>query len=250
MKKFVAILFLTLSILACNLGQSTSLSATQTALSSTVAAISDHATQAAWTATPSSVPTADFTARIGATGADLFTGPNENYSKVANVSGDVTIVGQAYGCEWLKVVSNSNPSDIGWISAEEITYSVQCSDMVAADFPPLPPTATMTPLPTSTATETPYPTPTATKKPSSVVPPPVTCQVNSNIIIQNRSGSSFTLSLRGPGNFTFYLGADEYSTVNVCSGTYDYYVSGTCNGSPASGSGKISDGDQVYFVCQ
>ncbi len=96
------------------------------------------------------------------------------------------------------------------------------------------------------------PTPTPTRAPAAVNPAPaaVTCQIDSNIIISNRSGAPFTIQLSGPGNFTFSLGAEDYSTVKVCSGSYTYYIYGTCNGSPASGSGRISDGDQVYFVCK
>jgi hypothetical protein len=96
------------------------------------------------------------------------------------------------------------------------------------------------------------PTPTPTRAPAAVIPAPakVSCLVNSNIIIANRSGSPFTIQLSGPGNFSFSLGAADYSTVKVCSGTYTYYIYGTCNGSAASGSGKISDGDQVYFTCR
>jgi hypothetical protein len=249
MKKYIAILLLALSVLACGLGPSTQILATQTALASTVAAVSDLSTKAASTEIPASVSTPDYVAKI--TGAQLYNGPDESYPKTAFLYGDVTIIGQAYNCGWFKVVSNSNSSLMGWISADKFSHSINCLDVKAADFPPVPPSPTITPIPTPTATDTPLPTPTATKVPATVVPPPpaVSCQINSNIIIQNRSGAPFTLNLTGPGNFTFYLGADDYSTVRVCSGTYNYTVYGTCNGSPASGSGRISDGDQVYFAC-
>jgi hypothetical protein len=95
--------------------------------------------------------------------------------------------------------------------------------------------------------------PTPTPLPAAVKPAPVApsvnCQVNSNIIISNRSGYPFTINLAGPGNFSFSLGAGAYSTVRVCSGSYNYTIYGTCNGAPASGSGRISDGDQVNFIC-
>ena len=106
--------------------------------------------------------------------------------------------------------------------------------------------ATATPLPSPTLTPLPLP-PIATSKPPA---PSVSCQINSNIIIQNRSGSPLTLYLTGTGSFTFNLGSGDYSTVKVCSGSYNYTVYGTCNGSPANGSGRISDGDQVYFACK
>jgi hypothetical protein len=249
MKKYIAILLLALSVLACGLGPSSQLITTQTALASTAAAVSDLSTKAAWTEMPASVPTPDYVAKL--TGSDLYSGPDESYPKTAFIYGDVTIIGQAYECAWFEVVSNSNSSYTGWVRANKLSRSIKCSDVIAADIPPVPPTPTITPIPTPSATDTPLPTPTATEVPANVVPPPpaVSCQINSNIIIQNRSGAPFTLNLTGPGNFTFYLGADDYSTVKVCSGTYNYTVYGTCNGSPASGSGRISDGDQVYFAC-
>ncbi len=249
MKKYIAILLLALSVLACGLGPSTQLLTTQTALASTVAAVSELSTKAASTEIPASVPTLDYVAIL--TGSDLYDGPDESYPKAAYIYGDVTIIGQAYECAWFKVVSNSNSSYTGWASADKLSYSIKCPDVPAADFPPVPPTSTITPVPSPIATDTPLPTLTATEAPANVVPPPaaVSCLINSNIIIQNRSGAPFTLNLTGPGNFTFYLGADDYSTVKVCSGSYDYTVYGTCNGSPASGSGRISDGDQVYFSC-
>jgi uncharacterized protein YraI len=251
MKKYMAILFLALSILACSVGNSSQLVSTQTALTSTAEAISRLSTQSAWTSTPAAAPAPDFTAEIGPAGADFFSGPGEKYPRIGSIHGQVTIVGQAFQCAWFKVVSNSSASDSGWVSAEKLTYSINCKDVEVSDIPPLPSTPSFTPTPQPTATKTPPPLPTATQKPASdaPAPPAVGCMVNSNIIIQNRSGAPFTLYLTGPGSFTFYLSADEYSTVEVCSGTYDYYVEGTCNGSAASGSGRISDGDQVYFEC-
>ena len=194
---------------------------------------------------PTSTPAIDYSASIGSSGADLFSGPGENYPKTITLQGDVTIIGQAYSCSWFKVASVSNSTDIGWISADNLTYSVNCSDVKLVAFPPAPqPTPTDTPLPSPTAT--------ATKAASIPVPPGspnVNCEINSNIIIQNRSSDPFTLVLSGTANFTFYIGAGEYTTEKVCSGSYNYIVYGTCNGAPATGSGRISDGDQVYFVC-
>jgi hypothetical protein len=109
-----------------------------------------------------------------------------------------------------------------------------------------PPTPTLTPtkaplLPTKASLVTPVVTPGPAK-------PVVNCQINSNILISNRSGSSITLYLSGPASFSFVLGLDNNS-VNVCAGTYNFTVNGTCNGVPTSGSGKISDGDNIYFSC-
>ena len=160
----------------------------------------------------------------------------------------MTIVGQANNCAWFKVVSNADSTATGWVSAGKLTYTVQCSDVQLADFPPPPiPTSTDTPFP---PTDTPLPPPVATSAPSAPSAPSVNCLVNSNIIIQNRSGSPFTIYLSGPGSFVFSIGASGTSTVKVCSGSYNYTITGTCKGAPASGSGRISDGDQVYFACK
>ena len=86
----------------------------------------------------------------------------------------VTIVGQAYGCEWFKVVSNGNSPVNGWVRADEIVYTVKCSDVKAADIPPTPtvtPTITPTYTPTSTFTPTSTSTPTSTFTPSSTPTP-------------------------------------------------------------------------------
>jgi uncharacterized protein YraI len=192
------------------------------------------------TFSPTFTSTPDFTAGTGLTGVDLYGGPGEYYAQTAFVNGDVTILGQAYGCSWFKVVSVTNSSDIGWVSADKLKYTVECSIVKTVDIPSTPmPTATNMPLPTATST-----------KFAQVAPPTsaANCQINSNIIISNRSGNPITLILKGPASFTFNLPPDTKSVL-VCSGTYDYTIYGTCNGSPASGSGKISDGDKFIFNC-
>jgi len=107
-------------------------------------------------------------------------------------------------------------------------------------------------VPTELPTETPSPTATATPRPTNTyVPQSVepSCMVNSNIRIDNRTDGAATLFLTGPGSFTFSLPQGS-NTVLVCSGSYDYTISGTCGGSAASGMGRISDGDDIYFYCQ
>lgn len=254
MKKIIAFCVLVMSVLACGQFQSSQQLATQTAavstatsMAATAQALALAATEAAWTPTPTSTPAIDYTAYIGNNGTELFSGPGEAYSSTFLSTDKVTIVGQAYQCAWFKVVSNSDPTMLGWVSAVNITYTVKCSDVQAADFPAAPlPTTTDTPFP---PTDTPPP-PTATTARSASSAPSNSCQVNSNIIIQNRSGAPLTINLSGPGNFSFYIGVSANSTVKVCSGSYNYTIYGTCNGSPASGSGRISDGDQVYFACK
>jgi hypothetical protein len=254
MKKIIALFVIAMSIISCGQFQSSQQLATQTAAASTATsvvltaeALAQAATEAAWTPTPTSTPAIDYSAQINGTSAQLFAGPGETYSSMILDTDKVTIIGQAYQCAWFKVVSNADSNKSGWISADEITYSVKCSDVQVADFPPAPlPTSTDTPIP---PTDTPLPPPTSTKAPAAPSAPSVSCQVNSNIIIQNRSGAPVTIYLSGPGSFAFSIGASETSTVKVCSGSYNYTIYGTCNGSAASGSGRISDGDQVYFHC-
>jgi hypothetical protein len=256
MKKIITLLVLVMSILACGQFQSSQQLATQTAaasaatsMASTAQALAIAATEAAWTPTPTSTPAIDYTAHLGSNGAELFDGPSENYSITFLSIDKVTVIGQAYQCAWFKVASSADPTMTGWVKADKISYTVQCSDVQAVGFPPPPlPTLTDTPFP---PTNTPLPPPPiATSAPSAPSAPSVSCQINSNIIIQNRSGAPFTIYLTGPGSFTFSIGPSENSTVKVCSGSYNYTIYGTCNGSSANGSGRISDGDQVYFACR
>ena len=257
MKKFIAVIILAMSIVACGQFQSPQQLSTQTAVSlaetsvaSTAVSLASTATASSWTPT---APPVDYTGDLGIFSGQLFEGPDTKYPVAYLASGKVTIVGQAYQCAWFKVISKTDPSQSGWISADKFSHTVACADVKQADFPPVPvPTSTDTPIPPTDTpippTDTPIPVvPTAPKAPSA---PSVSCQVNSNIIIQNRSGAAFTIYLTGPGSFTFYISAGAYQTVKVCSGSYNYTIYGTCNGSPASGSGRISDGDQVYFACR
>jgi hypothetical protein len=198
-----------------------------------------NAIAAAWTEIPSLGPTPDYTGHLGINGARLYSGPAEFYDHFFTYYDEVTILGQAHNCAWFKVTTNSSPADVGWIGADKFTYSVDCSDVKALEILP-----------------TPFPSPTFTRRPPTKVPssggnaPNVnSCQVNSNIHITNRSGYPITLLLTGPGKFTFYLAADEYSTVLVCSGTYNYSIYGNCSGTSTTHTGKISDGDQLNFSC-
>jgi hypothetical protein len=254
MKKIIALFILAMSIVACGQFQSSQQLATQTAAASTATsvasiaeALAQAATEAAWTPTSTSTPAIDYSAKVIVFMAELYAGPGETYSSALLTTDKVTIIGQAYQCAWFKVVSNVDSNMTGWISAKELNYTVQCSDVQEATYPPAPlPTSTDTPVP---PTNTPLPPPTATSAPKAPSAPSVSCLVNSNIIIQNRSGAPFTIYLSGPGSFAFSIGASDTSTVKVCSGSYNYTINGTCHGAPASGSGRISDGDQVYFYC-
>ena len=263
MKKIIAVIVLAFSILACGqflspqqLATQTAVAADATSVASTAVALASTATAASWTPVPTSTPAIDYSGDLGIFSAQIYDGPGTDYPVTFLFSGKVTIVGQAYQCAWFKVVSNSDPTNSGWISADKLSYSLQCSDVQEADFTPAPTlTSTDTPVPPTDTpippTNTPLPLPVAaTSAPSAPSAPSVSCLVNSNIIISNRSGAPFTIYLTGPGSFTFSIGASEHTTEKVCSGSYNYTIYGTCNGNPASGSGRISDGDQVAFMCK
>ncbi|HTX90158.1 MAG TPA: hypothetical protein VMC09_02990 [Anaerolineales bacterium] len=242
MKKLIMpFILLGLTLLAC--GPTAAQIATQTAAAST-------ATAAAWTPTP------DFTAKVGVVGVDLYEGPGEIYPKAGFTLNDVQIVGQAYGCTWFKVAASDGTS--GWLRADQITYSVQCTAVPEVEVPPTPmPTATETPIPTDTLTPTNTPrpivyptwTPGSSGAPGGSNPPATGCQVDSNIIIRNDGSVNATITLKGPTTFVFVIPPGT-TTVRVCSGTYYYYIT---NGSCSSGyfTNKVSDGDQVYWpACQ
>jgi hypothetical protein len=243
MRKHIAFIVIVMSIFACGQFQSPQALSTQTA-----------AAAASSTPVPTNTPAINYSGDLGIFSAQIYDGPGTDYPVTFVFYGKVTIVGQAFQCAWYKVVSNSDPTEAGWISADKLTSTLTCPDVQKAYFAHVPiPTSTDTPVPptdTPLPTDTPVPpTPVATSAPAVRSAPSVSCMINSNIIIQNRSGAPFTIYLTGPGNFTFNLGSGDYSTVKVCSGSYNYTVYGTCHGSPASGSGRISDGDQVYFSC-
>lgn len=98
--------------------------------------------------------------------ANVRSGPGKVYPRVTIVrrSDRLTILGQAYGCVWLKMATPKGP--IGWISASltdwvpSATIPPPPSDTLE---PPPPPTDTLQPPPT--LTDTPPPTPTDTPTP-------------------------------------------------------------------------------------
>jgi hypothetical protein len=138
-------------------------------------------------ATAAVSPTLDFSARTGST-TELFDGPGEYYVPNADlyISGNITIVGQAFDCTWLKVTSSTGNS--GWVSADKVTYTAKCSDIQAVKI-------------------------TVSG-----------CQLSSVITISNLTDASGTLRLWGDENFTFKIRPDS-SKVRVCPGTYSYSFS-------------------------
>ena len=94
--------------------------------------------------TRTSIPV--ITAKVGVAGATLYTGPGENYPKINFTYNDLTIVGQAYSCAWLKVIAKSSSgSQDGWVNASRVTYTAKCSDIPVAEYasaPSFTPTST------------------------------------------------------------------------------------------------------------
>lgn len=112
-------------------------------------------------------------------------------------------------------------------------------------IPVLPPTNTST----STPTNTPPPTRTFTPKPIITKTPTATalpaCSVDSSIEIDNTTGGTVVLDLKGPTKYRFNLGPGV-TTLNVCSGSYSYFATG-CGG--ATDSGTINSGEAHEFYC-
>jgi hypothetical protein len=255
MKKFLAVFLIVFCTTACGqfqssqqLGMQTAVASTATSFASTAisyqgtaSALAISATDAAWTAVPTATTAIDYTALIGINGAQLYTGPSENYDSKFLFTDKVTIVGQANNCAWFKVISNADSSMVGWISADKITYTVQCSDVQAADYPP-------PPLPTATSTLF----PTATTKPAGNVVPPSqnSCKPESAMVIGNRTGATATFTLKGPGTFYVTLPPDKNTTFAVCEGCYDLYFTSSGCGGGGGYAGKICDGFNGWIYCK
>lgn len=197
-------------------------------------------------------PTVDFTAKLFPGAAELYAGPGENYPKGGVVTGIVTITGQAYGCSWFKVVLSID-NRTGWLRADQITYTVRCADVPAAEIPPTPqPTATYTLGPSATYTLIPTATDTLvpTSKPGGVLPPSNSCNATSSMTIGNRTGAYAEFKLVGPGTFYVSLAPDVNNLVAVCEGCYDVYIiNGACGDSSGSMVFRLCDGFNGWIYC-
>ncbi len=238
MKKIFAILSLAVLVqIAC--GSSSTLNATQTALSNIV-------TAASWTSTP------NFTGKLFPNGANLYSGPGESYPQIGSVLGTVTITGQAYGCSWFQIVSPTN-NGAGWIRANQIIYTVNCADVPGVQIPTLQPTATLTLITSITFTLIPTETFTLIKVAKPVAPLPVVnkCNVESAMTIGNRTGATATFTLVGPGTFYVTLPPDKNTLVPVCEGCYDIYITGGgCGDASGTHIGRICDGFNGWLQCK
>ncbi len=113
-------------------------------------------------------------------------------------------------------------------------------------IPVIPPTATPTATPTRTNTPRPTAIPyTKTPKPT-LAPTNPPCVVDSSIEINNTTGGTVNIDLKGPTKYHFDL-ATGVTTLNVCSGSYSYFARG-CGG--ATDSGTLNTGESHEFYCQ
>lgn len=195
--------------------------------------------------TPTSAP--NFRVKTGLTGISLLTGPGESYPEATFIYDDVTVIGQVDGCAWYKVVSVTNPSIYGWVSADKLNYPGNCSDVNLVDIPPTAlPSATFTLIPSATFTLVP------TSKPSSPGQPANTCKAQSAMTLGNRTGAYADFQLVGPGTFYVSLPPDVNTTFPVCEGCYDVYILNGNNGCGyAEGEfmGRICDGFNGWLQC-
>jgi hypothetical protein len=193
----------------------------------------------------------DFSANILSGGTDIYAGPGLDYPMIGNISGEVIITGQGYGCTWFQVYSASTGLS-GWLSADKIAYTVACADVPGVTIPAtLAPSPTKTFTPTITLTLTPTFTLTSTSNTSgfggSSDPG---CLVQSSMTIGNRTGDYATFILVGPGRFYISLAPDVSNLIPVCEGCYDVYVtSNACGASSGAFVFTLCDGFDGWIYC-
>jgi serine/threonine protein kinase len=196
---------------------------------------------------PASTSTPNFTVKTGLTGITLFTGPGEFYPEATFIYDDVKVIGQIDGCAWYKVVSVTDPSIYGWVSADKLNYQGNCSDVKLVDIPPTPlPSATFTLIPSATFTLAP------TNKPDIPGQPTNNCKAQSAMTLGNRTGAYADFQLVGPGTFYVSLPPDVNTTFPVCEGCYDVYILNGNNGcgySEGEFMGHICDGFNGWLQC-
>ena len=178
------------------------------------------------TQTRTSIPV--FTAKVGVTGATLYSGPGENYPKINFTYNDLTIVSQAFECSWLKISYKTNSGiQRGWVNSNQVTFFVKCSD-IPADA-------------SAGGTST---------TPVTRLTPTLKCSLSDQITVNNQTIADAVLVLTGPEYFSFTIPAGVI-TVYVCPGSYDYTFIGACSVAGANTIyGKTFGGDKLNFTCQ
>ncbi|MGA2489534.1 MAG: trypsin-like peptidase domain-containing protein [Anaerolineales bacterium] len=98
----------------------------------------------------------------------------------------------------------------------------------------------------STATFTLVPT----SKPGASLPSQNKCSAESAMTLGNRTGATATFTLVGPGTFYVTLPPDVNTTVAVCEGCYDVYITGGgCGDTAGTKIGHICDGFNGWLQC-
>ncbi len=183
-------------------------------------------------------------------GRDYFNPSFLTYREYTDTIGDPI----DYSAYFLSVVISDwkigEPHDvqIGYVIDEELNNGI--SDFTPDDsfiqkyslIPQKEPTAT----PTATITNTPKPTiPPVTKVPTNTPLP--ACDASFVVYIENNTGGTVTLYMKGPASYTFNLAAGN-STVNVCYGQYSTTAYG-CGGASVNDSFNTGEEDTITYSC-
>jgi hypothetical protein len=170
-------------------------------------------------------PTIDFSASLNVGSAGLYHGPGSVYDidYYINSDDEIFIVGSAYDCSWIKLITSSG-SETGWVYFANLDYVLECSDIPTAFIP-----ATPTSPPVAA---TPY------------VPPPGSI----DLVIENNTGGSVTLVMSGPISHTFYISTGT-QTITLPGGSYSYTVYG-CGGDNMNGWYNFGPGDVWTWWCE
>jgi uncharacterized protein YraI len=150
-------------------------------------------------------------------------GPGTVYDVLSYVvRGDnLTILGQANNCAWLKVKTTDGKT--GWVAATYLVYSIACGEIAQAPIPPVP------------------------TKAAETAQPPSGCSATASINIINSSTGDLTVNLSGPASYHVYLASPGASTtISVCPGSYTWTAWGSQCG---TGSGQIDSGGTLDLSC-
>ena len=172
------------------------------------------------TATPTVTPTPLPDAVVNVKALNVRSGPGTVYDILAGVhqGDDLEVIGQAYECDWLKVIIPQGTQ--GWVAGgpEYVIRNLPCELIPAEAIPPTP-----TPLPTRDTRPT------------------------VRILIRNNTGGTLHLSLSGPAQYNFTILPGSH-TISVVSGSYSYTGRG-CGGATKSGTYELSwqTGDWTWW---
>ena len=143
------------------------------------------------------------------------------------VRGDkLSILGQAYKCDWLKVKTTAGKT--GWVSAAYLVYSMACGEIAQAEIPPVPTKAAVVPTQPGGGGGG-------------------SCSETSSITVVNHTAGYINVSLSGPKSYSVYLANyGDSQNVPVCPGSYTWHASGAACG---DGTGSINSGETLTLSC-